>query len=215
MRRAWRGRRGGHRRPLPFRRLLSAVSSFVGLALLAAACTTGGSSAEKAIISFQGQAQDFYNVAVDSVRHAADLRAAALKHLHDTDPNVRFASFYALTLTAAPGSSMAALQTFLSSSDVNERLPAAGAIVSRGAKDGLPVLIDALGSSDVVAWFDPPMEAWQYASFVLTTFTGQDFGLTKAKDAAAAARTRPAWQKWYREHGASLTWDPAERRFSG
>jgi hypothetical protein len=142
------------------------------------------------------------------------VRAAALKHLHDKDTNVAFASFYALTETATAGPSDAALDSFLTSSDLNERLPAAGALVSRGQKEGIPVLITALGSTKAIAWFDPPMEGWQYARFVLTTFTNKDLGLAKARERPETRRTEPTWARWYAQRGNGLSWDPSKRKFS-
>lgn len=179
-------------------------------AVTVAACT--GTPAEKAITSFDGEPRAFHGLEVESVRHPADLREAALEHIDDKDPQIHFAAFYALTLTAVPGPSMVTLGRYLKSGDVNERLAAAGALVSRGQTEGLPVIIDALDSEETLVWMDPPLRGWQIAKHVLATFTDQDLGITNADDLRASAATKPAWKQWYSENGARLRWDPGARK---
>lgn len=142
-----------------------------------------------------------------------EVRDAAIERLQASDPNLRYAAVYGLALTADDAESMAALVPILSSPDISERMLAAGSLISRGDKNAFPVLIDALDSDDPLAFRDPPQRAWQFARFVLIQYTEEDMGMlgprTFSLDQAAAAK--PAWERWWSEHGDALRYDENER----
>jgi hypothetical protein len=123
----------------------------------------------------------------------AGLRRQALAGLHSKSGLVQFASVYALSLTAVRGSSLRALRPFVTSSSVDERMMAASSLVARGDRSGLPALVSALGSGAELGYLNEPV--WQFARFVLLSFTSDDFGLRKAMTAAAARRTEAAWAR--------------------
>lgn len=154
-------------------------------------------------------AEDF-RVLNSLVRHSpGEVRDAAIERLQASDPILRYAAVYGLALTADDAESMAALVPILSSSDISERILAAGSLISRGDKSAFPVLIGALDSDDPLAFRDPPQRAWQFARFVLIQYTETDMGLlgppTFSAEQAAAAK--PAWDRWWSEHGDALRYD--------
>lgn len=141
------------------------------------------------------------------------LRDVGLEHAHSSDAEVRWAALYALSLVVEPGDeeSAEALRVALQSADLDERLAAAGGLVASGERSALPVLIELLGSGETTSYVRIP--AWRVARGLLLTSTSEDFGLRAADSAAAAASTAPAWESWWRDAGANLTWQPAEGRF--
>lgn len=171
-------------------------------------------SPEGVITGFSGGSdsvdEDFVAIEEAIESSPQDVRAAALAHVGDEDVNVRFAALYALARTAEEGESMDALVPFLSSEDISERIMAAEALLVRGEKAAIPVLIAALDSEDDLAFRDPPQQAWDAASFALIQFTEEDLGLVGVEDLAGSAAAKPAWEAWWEAHGESLVWD-AER----
>jgi HEAT repeat protein len=143
------------------------------------------------------------------------LRAEALVGLGAGEPNHRFASVLALTMTAstADPASIEALRTLSSSPDVTERLLAAGALAALGEKNGVDVLIDALVSEELLRNLDPPFAAWRYSRANLLLFIDQDLGLADARDAAATAAAQPAWMDWWAANAAELTWNAELGRY--
>lgn len=137
----------------------------------------------------------------------AELREAALAHLRDADPDVRYASLFALAMTAEPGAPLDALRPFLQSSDPSERMMAAGALVANGEKAGLPVLIDALTSTAPLRFHDPSLLAWQLARSTLIQYTDEDMGLLARPGARwepEAAQAR--WRAWWQKSEPHVTW---------
>ena len=138
-----------------------------------------------------------------------EVRDAAIERLRASDPNLRYAAVYGLALTADDADSIAALVPIVTSSDISERMLAAGSLISRGERSAFPILIDALDSGDPLAFRDPPQRAWQFVRFVLIQYTEEDMGLlgprTFSTEQAAAAK--PTWETWWSDHGdaCSLT----------
>lgn len=195
------------------------IASF---ALSASAATRGNPStgvAERAIVRFDSSPSGFdrsvYAVNVVAFDHPAMLRAAALKHLSDRKPGVRFASVYALALTADAKSGAVQLRALLHSRVVEDRLLAAGALASLGDTQALPVLIAALGNPSPFAFWNSPLQAFAFAQTELLRVTDKDFGLKQAGTAAQVGATKPAWKRWWRKSGASVRFDPARGRFLG
>ena len=143
------------------------------------------------------------------------LRAEALVGLSAAEPNRRFASVLALTMTASTEypPSIEALRKLSTSPDVTERLLAAGALAALGEKNGVDVLIDALVSEELLRNVDPPFAAWRYSRANLLLFIDQDLGLADARDAAATAAAQPAWMAWWAAHAAELTWNAELGRY--
>lgn len=195
----------------------SLESAAVSTAVPEATVATVASEAARVLDGFASApnrvAEDF-RVLNSLVRHSpGEVRDAAIERLHASDPIRRYAAVYGLALTADDAESMAALVPILSSSDINERMLAAGSLISRGDKSAFPVLIGALDSDDPLAFRDPPQRAWQFARFVLVQYTDEDMGLLgprtfSAEQAAAAKR---AWDRWWSEHGDALRYDENER----
>jgi hypothetical protein len=141
------------------------------------------------------------------------LRAVALEQLSANNPEVRWAALYALSVVVEPGDSegIAALEEFLVSTDVDERLAAASGLVVVGEKAAVPVLITLLESTETTEYVVMP--TWRIARGLLLAHVMQDLGLRGAENGRAAAAAKPAWQSWWDERGASLTWDTATGTF--
>jgi hypothetical protein len=107
------------------------------------------------------------------------------------------------------------LHEVLGSTDVNERMLAAGSLIARGDTAAFPVLIDMLGSDETLAFHHPPQAAWRFARFVLVQYTGEDLGLLGPRtfSAADAAAVQPAWEDWWIQRGDSLRYNAQERLY--
>ncbi len=176
------------------------------------ACTGAAedhSDPEAAIVGFDTlDLADSYTALHDSLEADEDgLREAAIAHLTSEDGDVRYAAVYALSLTAVPGDSAAALRPFLRSDDATERMLAAGQLSALGETDALGVLIEALDVTDTVRYRDPPQPCWEFASALLVRFTGRDLGLADVRDATDAARARPRWMAWFERNRDALEFD--------
>ena len=137
----------------------------------------------------------------------AELREAALAHLRDEDPDVRYATLFALAMTAEPGASLDALRPFLQSADPSERLMAAGALVAQGEKAGLPVLIDSLTATAPLRFYDPSLLAWQFARSTLIQYTDEDMGLLARPGAKwEPEQAQARWRAWWQTSEPRIGW---------
>lgn len=175
------------------------------------------SPAELAITTFAGDPQqaDQSFAAISAQLASPDaLRAAALEYIGSSSYPVHFAALYALSLTATPGRADDELASRLSS-NVNDQVLAATGLAATGDKRGLPVLVAELGDASWLSYRDPPEQVWQLARLALLELARQDFGLAHATTVRAARAAQQAWTRWWQTNGASLRWDPAQRRYVG
>lgn len=184
------------------------------LVLLAASACGGGAgssgSADEAIAEFDAaRAEPSLHALYDAIRaDSAEARAAALEHLADDDRDVRWASAFALSLTAARGESLDALRPLLRSRDLDERLLAAGALAFNGEKAGLPPLIEAITSTELLRFEDPPRPGWHFARSTLIQLTDEDLGLlARAGGRWDAEATQARWKAWWRRNEARVAWN--------
>ena len=200
----------------------------IGLALLLAialvACSRSGenngtATPEHAITAFDASEAHVGARIHDLNRAAAAdpaaLRKAALLHLHDGSPAVRYAALYGLMLTATAHEGSTELAAMLPSANLDERLLSAATLAGIGDKRGLPVLIDALDNPEQLRFRDPPQPAFTFARAELLWLTDADLGLKTAPDldAAKVAAAKPAWRLWWQENQATLHMDAQKRRF--
>jgi hypothetical protein len=141
------------------------------------------------------------------------LRTFALEQLGSTDPNIRWAALYALSLVIEEddGEGVAALMLSLGSGNLDERLAAASGLVAVGEKAAVPVLISLLESSETTRYIVLP--SWRVARGLLLTHVQQDLGLRNAASGPSAAAAKPAWQTWWAQHESSLDWDASTETF--
>lgn len=136
----------------------------------------------------------------------AELREAALDHLGDDDPDIRYASLFALAMTAERGPSLESLRPLLRSADPSERLMAAGTLVVNGEKAGLPVLVDAL-TSEAPLRYEPTRLAWEFARSTLIEFTDEDMGLLARPGAKwNSKKAQASWRAWWERSEPDVTW---------
>ena len=199
------GRFGGYAAAMRASRALVVAAA----SLLLSACNGGYD-----LQSFRGSPEDFVDLVQATLEDPEAVRQSALDGLDASDAAARFGAVYALTVTAEGQESMDALASLLGSGRLEERLLAADALVGRGDQRGIPPLIEALASDEVIPRLDPPQAAWQLARTALLQHTEEDFGLSDAEKPSAAAATQDAWEDWYRDAEASLRWDPATRTFT-
>jgi hypothetical protein len=189
--------------------------------VLLSACSGKASapSPDAAITGFDpsSSARDasFHNIALAIDEDATAMRAAALDHLNDSNANVHYAAVYTLAQTATSHEGMAQLEQMLTSPDTNERMLAAGSLLSLGDKEAIPVLIAALSSNDQISYWDPPLQAYGFARAELMFYTSNDFGLVKATTLSTASAAQPAWQKWWTKDGASVHFDSTLNGYVG
>jgi len=202
------------RRPSP---ILSGVRLVLAILLLLTLAACGGSggngevgSPEQAILAFDSAPlkREPSLRAVYGHIHArpAELREAALNHLRDDDPDVRYASLFALAMTAERGVSLDALRPFLGSADPSERLMAAGTLVAKGEKAGLPILIEALTSTAPLR-YEPSRLGWEFARSALIEFTDEDMGLLARPGARwEPEAVRARWRAWWEKSEPHVSW---------
>ena len=142
-----------------------------------------------------------------------ELRQAALRHLGDKDPRIHYAAVYGLAVTATAGSGGAQLVAMLTSSNLDERLLSAASLAGIGDERGLPVLINALDEKGELAFRRPPQHGFDFSQAELLNLTTEDYGLKAATDQASVAATKPAWQRWWASHQATLHLDRKLQRY--
>lgn len=178
---------------------------------------SGDPEASKAIKEFKAEPEaleaSYHNLHIlirDDPETAAKL---ALEQIEARDPVARFVAIYTLANTASTEAQLDALRALLTSESLSERVLAAEALLARGDKRAIPVLIGVLNSDEELANSLPPQRAWEYARNLLLQFTVQDFGLSADESQAAAAAAQPAWQAWWEQNGGALEWFPDEGVF--
>jgi hypothetical protein len=146
--------------------------------------------------------------------HPDALRQAAVRHLHDSNPQVHYAAVYSLALTVTSSQGSNEMIALLTSASLNDRLLAAAALTGIGDKRGLPVLIAALDQGDELSYWDPPTAAFEFARTELLYFTAQAFGLTASTDLASATAAQSSWERWWQTNQASILFDPSTGKYS-
>ncbi len=166
--------------------------------------------ASEAIANFKAEPAEieasFQTLHQQIIHQPGEVAQAALAQLDAEDPAVRFAALYALANTAETRAQLNALREVLGSESLSERVLAAEALLVRGEKEAIPVLIAALNSEEELAYSLPPQVAWWYARYLLLQYTLEDFGLEGDESFATAAAAQPTWQAWWEENGDSLQW---------
>lgn len=143
------------------------------------------------------------HAALDSDPEGLIVQAQAA--MASSDIETRFAAVYALGL-AVDETHTALLRPALQDPDLALRVIAAGALIGLGEPESIPVLVEALGSDDLLPYSHPSRPVWMFADATLGAYTGMDFGVPAGAEDQRGA-TAAAWQDWWEENGASLTWD--------
>lgn len=146
-----------------------------------------------------------------------EIRYALLKHaLKDGKANpsliaaladrasLRRATAAEVLARVAHADNKATLQKLLADPDANVRYRLARALVLKGQRDALPVLIDTLADLPVNA-------AWQAEDFLLkltTSDTAPTAPMSNDKD--ARAKCTAGWQAWWKKHGEKADLSKAE-----
>lgn len=125
------------------------------------------------------------NSSTASTRYAAVLGLGAIGH-NDAGANV-----------------LTPLKKALTDSDINVKVASAELVMSFGSKDGIPVLIETLNSTEILKATEPAMPANSYSSLILTRYTDQTFAVDKA-----------AWQTWYDANKDKLKWSKENEKFT-
>ena len=89
-----------------------------------------------------------------------------------------------------------ALRKALLDPDVSVRVHAARSLHLHGSRDGVPVLLKALGSDDVVIR-EPPILARSYANRLLQRISGTSFGFDPHASPKARLAAIARWQAWW------------------
>jgi HEAT repeat protein len=142
-----------------------------------------------------------------ALREPEGMRSVALVSIGSDDPDVRFASAYALALTGIEVGDADVVRPLLDADDARLRLLAAQTLAAVGVGDGVPVLISLLGSDDQLR---DGLRVWQVARRTLLDLAGQDLGLVAATDMMTAAATIHDWEAWWQSAKGSFT--PVARR---
>lgn len=130
--------------------------------------------------------------------------------LASPDAERRFPAVYALGLIVEDGN-LDILRPVLDDPELALRTIAAGALIGLGEAGSLPVLIEAMGSDEVMPFSHPPLPVWILADSALAAYTGIDFGIAAGVEDQRQA-SAAAWRAWWEENGGSLTWDGSQWR---
>lgn len=99
------------------------------------------------------------------------------------------------------------ISPFLEGNLSSFRLMAAVTLVTMGDKEGIPVLIDLLGSDEQMFLWEPPMPVCAYANEFLVRYTEKDFEYSCAPG-QFDAEARQQWEAWWNENSEHTEWDP-------
>ncbi|MBN2016089.1 HEAT repeat domain-containing protein [Candidatus Dojkabacteria bacterium] len=94
------------------------------------------------------------------------------------------------------------LKDGLDDPDLSIRVQVAQLLFNFQEKEGIPVLIEALDSDEVMTPSSPPMKVSDYAYIILTNHIDQDFGV-ESED----------WLAWWEGSGDDAKWDETNERF--
>jgi hypothetical protein len=183
------------------------VRFFIAMSVLAALWTSGCTDTARV----QAVLDDFDGANISTL----DLEAivaegpAVIPFLADVfgqgDRSTRWAALLALAAMGhhhnAAGEVLPHLKTALSDPDTSVRVTAAELVASLGDKAGLPVLIDAVDSDEILRPAEPPTPVCTQVIRVLDHYTGQTF--TEEAD----------WWVWWDANQDNLQWDPDNERF--
>ena len=95
------------------------------------------------------------------------------------------------------------LKKALEDDDVNVRVRSAEFVMAFGDKSGIPVMIDALDSDNMVHPTDLPTPIPNQVVFVLGMYTGQEFSVLEKEE----------WQDWWSENKDTLEWNKENGKF--
>ena len=179
--------------------LLAACGGEDDAALDAGAAIAGFAEAPTAALGFS---------ALNQVAHldVEGTRAAALEAIEGGQGETLLPAAYAVSLTGIESDDAAALRPLLGHEDLRIRLLAAQTLAGAGVGEGMPVLIELLGSEEPLR---DGLSVWEVARRTLLDLSGEDLGLDAADDVAQAAATIPTWQDWWA--GAAEGFEPRER----
>ncbi|MFP3950021.1 MAG: hypothetical protein ACLFUZ_02930 [Candidatus Micrarchaeia archaeon] len=99
------------------------------------------------------------------------------------------------------------ISPFLEGNLSSFRLMAAVTLVTMGDKEGIPVLIDLLGSDEQMFLWEPPILVCSYANEFLVRYTEKDFEYSCAPG-QFDAEARQQWEAWWNENSEKIEWDP-------
>jgi hypothetical protein len=206
--------------------VIRTLLSGIVLATIAAACGSPGDSAAlptprieviENLSAFQlGEAETdllFDDLSVFIRTSPGEVEQAALMQVDAEDPLARTAALYALANTASGKDAQRALSHALKDNDMTNRTLAAAGLLTMGDKQGIPVLIEALRSDEMLKYSEPPRQAWQYAIELLLQYVDVDLGLLQAEDRTAASSAADAWEQWWEASNADLSWNTGVERF--
>ncbi|MBD3389492.1 hypothetical protein GF415_00870 [Candidatus Micrarchaeota archaeon] len=103
------------------------------------------------------------------------------------------------------------ISPFLEGNLSSFRLMAAVTLVTMGDKEGIPMLIDLLGSDEQMFLWEPPMPVCAYANEFLVRYTEKDFEYSCAPG-QFDAEARQQWEAWWNENSQQVTWDPVSEK---
>lgn len=103
------------------------------------------------------------------------------------------------------------ISPFLEGNLSSFRLMAAVTLVTMGDKEGIPVLIDLLGSDELFFLSEPPMLVCTYANEFLVRYTEKDFGYSCAPG-QFNMESKYQWEAWWEENSASVQWDASAEK---
>lgn len=183
------------------------VRSFIAMSVLAALWTSGCTDTARV----QAVLDDFDGANVSTldleaiVAEGPDVIPFLADLLAQGDRSTRWATLLALAAMGhhhnAAGEVLPHLKTALNDPDTSVRVTAAELVASLGDKAGLPVLIDAVDSDEILRPAEPPTPVCTQVIRVLGHYTGQTF--TEEAD----------WWVWWDANQDNLQWDPDNERF--
>jgi HEAT repeat protein len=100
-----------------------------------------------------------------------------------------------------------ALSPFIRGNLSSFKMIAAVTLITMGDKEGIPALIDLLGSDEPMFLWEPPVLVCNHANEFLVRYTEKDFGYSCAPG-QFDAEARQQWEAWWNENSEKIAWDP-------
>lgn len=158
--------------------------------------TRGPETVQEAVEQFEGDQASFYYldryILNTGAHDEASVQVVSL--LDHEDAAVRFAALYTLIHTG-DASDVSAMQSRFDEPDESIRILATVKAVGWGDAEAIPLVIDALSSSEIIPYGHPQQAVASYALNALQVYTGE--ALTEQAD----------WERWWQRNGEDLTWN--------
>lgn len=189
---------------------IKAVSPYIAIVLIALPCIAGCPGRDQAekvtevIEAFDGvnihtlDFQEIIGVGTPAISVLAGM-------LNDASKSIRWAAVMSLSAIGhalnVPNLVLLHIKKAYADEDISVRITAAELTLTFGDASGLPVLISALVSDQIMQPSEPPTPVYTQVMSTLMTYTTQSFS------------TKQEWETWWAQNKGYLSWSREDEKF--